>query len=241
MRPNNQMRGVLMNVVGVDGCKAGWVAASLHLDYPQVTFTVFRTAAELFHEHRSAACIAIDIPIGLRDGPRECDVLARRFIGARSSSVFPAPCRAVLAYGDHYSAKMASLSATGKMLTIQAFAIVPKIREIDELMTPDLQGRVREVHPEVCFTALQGEPMKHNKKGSDGYLERVYALAAAIPRLELPLRSEASKLVRGAAPDDVLDAVVAAWTARRVVRGEAKTLPVAPPLDSRGLRMEMVF
>jgi predicted RNase H-like nuclease len=45
----------------------------------------------------------------------------------------------------------------------------------------------------------------------------------------------------GAKVDDVLDACVAAWTAERIARDEAKRLPCDPPRDARGLRMEIWF
>jgi predicted RNase H-like nuclease len=43
------------------------------------------------------------------------------------------------------------------------------------------------------------------------------------------------------AHDDILDGLVALWTAERIVRGEARTLPEDPPVDRYGLRMEMVY
>src|SRR5262249_18232362 len=45
----------------------------------------------------------------------------------------------------------------------------------------------------------------------------------------------------GAKPDDVLDACVAAWTAERKTIGRARRVPQAPPVDTRGLRMEIWF
>ncbi len=54
-------------------------------------------------------------------------------------------------------------------------------------------------------------------------------------------REAARDLARPAAPDDLLDAVAAAWTARRVVEGIAERLPAEPAMDRRGLRMEIVF
>jgi predicted RNase H-like nuclease len=35
----------------------------------------------------------------------------------------------------------------------QAFGILPKIREVDQLMTPEVQETVREIHPELCSFA----------------------------------------------------------------------------------------
>ncbi|MFL5635521.1 MAG: DUF429 domain-containing protein, partial [Gemmatimonadaceae bacterium] len=44
-----------------------------------------------------------------------------------------------------------------------------------------------------------------------------------------------------AADDDILDAFAALWTAERVARGAAITLPHAdPPMDSVGLPMRML-
>ena len=43
------------------------------------------------------------------------------------------------------------------------------------------------------------------------------------------------------ASDDVLDAYVLARTAYRIASGQARCLPDAPPLDSRGLRMEIWY
>ena len=40
--------------------------------------------------------------------------------------------------------------------------------------------------------------------------------------------------------DDILDALVALWTAERIARGSAISIPAQPPLDAYGLRMEMV-
>ena len=42
-----------------------------------------------------------------------------------------------------------------------------------------------------------------------------------------------------AGPDDLLDACACAWTALRIVRGQAITFPSDPPLDARGLRQEI--
>ena len=66
-------------------------------------------------------------------------------------------------------------------------------------------------------------------------------LQTLFPDAKLPTLFEAARLIRGAAADDVLDSVIAAWSARRVADGAFHVIPVAPLLDSRGLRMEMVY
>jgi predicted RNase H-like nuclease len=51
-----------------------------------------------------------------------------------------------------------SKAASGKSLSRQAFGLLPRIGEVDELMTPDRQRHLVEIHPEVCFTVLAGSP-----------------------------------------------------------------------------------
>ena len=230
-----------MTVVGVDGCKAGWVAALVEPSTPAISFAVFSTFAALLRALGDAAAIAIDIPIGLHDGTRECDVLARKFIGPRSASVFPAPCHSVLACPDYASARTVSIATTGKSLSAQAFAITPKIREVDTAMSPGLQERVREAHPEACFTAIHGTPMQFSKRTPAGFEERRATLEAALPGLALPALTEASRLFRGTAADDILDAAALAWSARRLADGTCVSLPATPSVDARGLRMEVIY
>ncbi|MFN2399112.1 MAG: DUF429 domain-containing protein, partial [Gemmatimonadaceae bacterium] len=52
------------------------------------------------------------------------------------------------------------------------------------------------------------------------------------------LRASVSR--REAADDDLLDALVALWSAERLVSGTSISLPPDPPRDRFGLRMEMV-
>ena len=123
----------------------------------------------------------------------------------------------------------------------QAFAIFWRILEVNWTLTPALQGRVFEVHPEVSFWALADRrPMEHAKNTADGYTERRSLLADKLG-VPIPTRAKARRLARPAAPDDVLDAIAAAWTARRVAEGRAGRLPDDPPVDARGLRMEIVY
>jgi predicted RNase H-like nuclease len=127
------MRAVL---AGVDGCRAGWVAALE--DGGRTDLIRLRTLAEL------PSCTAvIDIPIGLpAAGARSCDVEARRLLGRpRASSVFPAPTRSLLA-------------AATPRCSRQLFNILPKIREADELAT-EACGWF-EGHPEVSFALMDG-------------------------------------------------------------------------------------
>ena len=229
-----------MDVAGVDGCKGGWllVRANASGQLRIEDISIVSTFRELIAATAECAAVAVDIPIGLAaHEPRAADGEARKTIGPRRSSVFPAPMRAVLAASTYDEAGALSLAACGKKLSKQAFAILPKIREADEAMTPPLQERVREVHPEVSFWALNSyQPLEHAKLKRDGAAERLRLLTPAfqddVASMDVP---------RGAKRDDLYDACAAAWTAGRIAYGAARRLPAEPPRDERGLRMEIVY
>jgi predicted RNase H-like nuclease len=131
-------------------------------------------------------------------------------------------------------------------LSIQAFNIVPKIREVDRLMTPALQHRVYEAHPELAFRALAGHPMHYRKKTVAGREERLRALEQAPHRLFRDIRPAVARILQEyrraqVAPDDVLDAYVLVGTALRIWQAQAQRVPAVPLCDQQGLRMEIWY
>ena len=233
--------------VGVDGCPAGWFSIALGEDAFH-EMKVFGAFAELVQYYHDATLIFVDIPIGLNEGgleERRCDKTARRLLGRRGSSVFPAPVRQVLSESAYEAASRTNRRVRGKGISKQTWAIVPKIAEVDRLLAdvPSAQGRVREIHPEVLFWALNGRNAMHfNKKKRPGIEERMAVLERYEHRTgdiyETVLEEWQRKQV---GRDDILDALAAAVTARLGYPDRLATLPDDPPTDARGLPMEMVF
>jgi predicted RNase H-like nuclease len=181
--------------------------------------------------------VAVDIPIGLApDGPRRADVEARRQLGPRRSSVFPAPVRTVLGAASYEEACALSRAACGKAISKQLFNILPKIREVDALVTPLRQQRVFEMSPELSLAVLAGAPMHHAKTTAAGRAERLRVLGDVFGREEIA--HHLRRAPAGARSDDVLDAFAGAWTARRHAAGDH--LQLGGQLDDRGLRMEVI-
>src|SRR5512133_3858105 len=86
-----------MRCLGVDGCKAGWVVIGRARAKARLSIEVVERIEPLF-DGPGRRVVAIDIPIGLTGrGARICDLMVRRELEERGSSVFPAPVRAVLA------------------------------------------------------------------------------------------------------------------------------------------------
>ena len=196
----------------------------------------------------AADSVLIDIPIGLADaGPdgRLCDREARQLLGrGRAASVFSAPARRTLAATGYAHALELNRAATGRGLSIQAWGIVPKIREIDTLLhgSTALRGVLRECHPELCFWALHGkQAMQHNKKKREGQQERLVVLEHYFPQCHALLDHAAGAFLRRqVARDDIIDAMACAVTAK-LGDGTYRTVPSGPPLDGQGLPMEIVY
>jgi predicted RNase H-like nuclease len=233
--------------IGIDGCRAGWFCVLLD-GGDNWSCRVVPDAHALGELARAADSVLIDIPIGLPDsGPdgRLCDREARRLLGrGRASSVFPAPARSTLAAGDYPQALELNRAATGRGLSRQAWNIVPKIREIDTLLhaNKDLQGVIRESHPELCFWGLNGRQAMHcNKKQQEGQQQRLRVLAGIFPQCRaLFKRACAEYPRREVARDDIIDAMVCAVTAKQGY-GSYLALPDTPVRDGTGLAMEIVY
>jgi predicted RNase H-like nuclease len=229
-------------VAGIDGARGGWVVVTVSALPDSINPADVRVVSDLHDVIRhvdsgTLAAAAIDIPIGLaaRD-PRSADIEARRRLGPRRSSVFPAPVRAVLGATTYEEACALSRAASGKAISKQLFNILPKIREVDALVTPLLQQRLFEMSPELSLTLLAGAPMAHRKTTAEGRAERVHALVKVFGRAQID--HHVGTPPKGARPDDVLDAFAGAWTARRHAAGDH--LQLGGQLDDRGLRMEVL-
>ncbi|QZY29547.1 DUF429 domain-containing protein [Nocardioides coralli] len=218
-------------VLGVDGCRAGWVGALLVgsevkvLVEPDIT-TLVATAGRT----HPPAVVGIDIPIGLPDdGPRVADVAARRELPVgRKSSVFPTPVRAAVASASHPEANAAQRAATGKGLSVQGFHLCAKIAEVDRWVRLGPEVPVLEVHPEVSFAAMGADTVP-SKRTAAGRAVRLAALRGA--GITPPARLDGP----GHGADDLLDACAVAWTARRHLTGASRSLPADPEVFSDGL------
>ena len=215
-----------MLVVGVDGCKTGWMAVALRDGtHPEAHY--LSSIAALESVAHDASAVAIDIPIGLPvAGRREADLQARQFLGPRRSSVFFTPVRDAIDAPTHAVATRAAFDRTGTGISQQAYAIRTKILEVERWLQ-SCELPVYEVHPEVSFAILLGGPARAPKKTWAGMVERRRGLEAAGISLDLV---EGVAALR-ATVDDMLDAAAAAWTARRLARGLGRSFPDPPELD----------
>lgn len=232
-------------LVGVDGCRAGWIAVVRWPGAEQPETRVFRHFTELVDAFGASATIAVDMPIGLPDeisgsgrGPEQA---IRPYLGARRSSVFSIPARtAVEAETFAEACTLAQHhSDPPKKVSKQAFFLFRKILEIDQLLQADISlcDRVIECHPEFSFCRLNNMvPMAAPKKvrgavNPAGIAERLDLLASH----GFDRDFFANGPPRGAAMDDLIDASVNLVMAGRHARGMLETFPANPRRDRHGI------
>jgi predicted RNase H-like nuclease len=206
-------------VLGVDGCKRGWVGVRWD---GSTQVLVAATIGELARAAGPVDAIAIDIPIDLPvDTPREAERLARRQLPGRASTVFNAPAAVVLDAPDYPAANAANKTALGLGLSKQTWYLVPKIRDVHEWLRSRPAVPVVEAHPEICFAAMNGGVLVDGKTTASGEALRRSLLTAHGVSVDAQRRP-------GVAVDDILDAAATAWTARRFADGVAERLPAEP-------------
>jgi predicted RNase H-like nuclease len=240
------MPAPLMRSAGLDGCRAGWVC--IGWDGRKWAATVFASLAQSLAYVASGARVCIDMPVGLSEtGLRACDQEARRLLGPRRSSVFAAPPSFAMQEMSYAELNRESKRRYGRGISKQAFYLLPKIRETARHLQ-DHRDRCqdwREVHPELCFAALQGGvPLSENKKTQAGYRQRMAILSArlgarAVTRLIDKL--DAHPLRAGVSRDDILDAMVCGYVAR-LDSNQLRALPAGDvERNERGDAMQIWF
>jgi predicted RNase H-like nuclease len=209
-------------VLGVDGCKAGWVGVVLS---DCAALACFASAIGDLAEQASAAepldVVTVDMPIGLPDaGRRRADVLARQLAGPRRASVFMTPVRAALAEEDFPAATAMNARLAGEGISRQAHGLRSRILQVGEWVR-HAPHRVAGIHPEVSSACLAGAPLNLSTSTWAGAVRRRQLLAGA----GIVLADDLGLAGEKAGVDDILDAAVAAWTALRIASGPGRPGP----------------
>ncbi|WP_420412883.1 DUF429 domain-containing protein [Roseibium sp.] len=233
-------------LAGVDGCKAGWIAVIRNLNDPEdLKLHLFSEFSDLLRYQPELKIIAVDMPIGLPDklgsDGRGAEKAVRKHLGMRQSSVFSVPSRAAV-YETEYLASCETALKTSnppRKVSKQCFYLFPKIREIDALMTPKLEERIYEVHPELAFWRLNGEsemslPKKVKSRANPEGLDQRRDLLVS---KGLPKDFLNQKPPKSCGRDDLLDAAANSLIAERILLGEAEPFPANYQRDCKGLRM----
>lgn len=228
--------------VGVDWAGNGWVAAIRDEGAWSVEF--YPTILNLWHPHRDATTILVDVPIGLQtSGKRAPDLTAKSILGGgRQASFFLTPTREAV-YAPNIEEAKARQEPADFGVQNQVWAIVPRIRELDvflrEFTEEVREDQILEAHPELCFAGLNdGEPIAAPKGTEAGREARLAVLEAVDPALVAAYEEAVDTLtkpsyapvVAGSKTDDILDALVLAASATRGP-DELERIPAEPDRD----------
>ena len=217
--------------VGIDGFRWGWVAAWIDEEGNHG----FDYSADLKRLLRYPHTMAmIDIPIGLPDhNHRACDREAQTILG---STVFTGVRRDYWKYENQAQANEYYRKHNEPGISSQLWCIRNKVKEVDELMTPERQSTLRETHPELVFLNLNNRSRLSEKHGEGGQKKRISLLKArGFTKLD---RWLSLRWGTGMGRDDLIDACVCAVAARDAKSRIPKGIV---PVDGKGLRMEMWF
>jgi len=229
--------------LGIDGCRGGWCVAVIRQN--ELSVSLLTELAEIPALIACEACGFIDMPIGLTDSSsgRLCEVEARAVMpGTYKSSIFFCPSQSAVSASDYSAANAVQRSVTGKGLSVQAWNIVPKIRQVQEQNSfVKEQGiALREAHPELCFAQLSGSFIPNKKRTATGRKERVHVLGQYINLS--PMHEFLSNTKRNViAVDDALDCVCLAISARFSAEHAMGRFPEKDQINEFGVAMEIVY
>ncbi len=225
-----------MVIVGLDGCRGGWVVAII--DGASRSLCFLTALEELSRIGFDRA--AIDMPIGLPDiGNRNCDLEARRLLGAHRSRVFTGARRSLLGFSSQREANAALKQRQEAGLSAQLWNLVPKIREADDFIARHPHIDLREAHPELVFRRLNGNAPLPSKKEPEG-LDLRCAILRRTGFDQLDVWMTQTRRGTGAKADDVLDACAAAIAARDFDLGHV--VPRGDPMrDAKSLPMQIWY
>lgn len=229
-------------VIGVDGCRGGWMA--FIIENSGHTVKVYNSIEALCKENSDAHLIIVDMPIGLPESIDDIrpDSDARKILKGKASSIFSCPCRQAIYENNYEQANITNRRVLGKGLSKQSFAISPKIKEVDVFLRDNdsFKGRVIESHPEVCFAMLNGNPVLEKKTTQEGVEKRLNLLAKYHEGLHETIANKRFKK-SVAQTDDIVDAMCMTVVAKLGNYEKLKTIPKKPQEDSKGLLMQMVY
>ena len=205
------------DLIGIDGTSSGWVASIGSSKKKCLSTIIFSENLDKLLSEYPDSVVVIDMPIELNKKKylRQCDVLAKRYLGKNfQSSIFIPPLKKVLKCATYVEANLLSKKITGKGLSKQSWHLKNKISEVQGLSK---SIKMYEGHPECSFKMLKSEPLVAKKKSAVGIFERLNLLKKeGLDPLSISLNLENNSTIK---IDDILDSMVLFLTALRIVEG----------------------
>jgi len=216
------------SVAGIDRWRGGWVIAEDCGD--ELRLSTAAHIDEVTDHLASCVAVAIDMPIALAvSGRRAAEGELRALLGSSARSVFTSPTRAGVEALSQAEATVINRQHGGPGISAQAFGLFASIRELRAHLGSPATEHWHETHPESSFAAMNGGVPLAAKRSARGVAERLAHLRNFFPTVDASLLGAPERVPI----DDVLDAIAAAWSAKRIAEGTA-TLFGEPGRDDQG-------
>lgn len=208
-------------VAGIDRWRGGWIVAESAPAPKAQSFALWTCEHidDAVDRLSGAAVVAIDMPIALaQSGTRSAEAEVRAVLGSSARSVFTSPTRAGAEATSQAEATTVNRAHGGPGISAQAFGLFASIRELRTALRGAHGNHWWETHPETAFARMNnGEPLASKRTGL-GVAQRLVLLRPVFDGLDDHLLMSPPKVPI----DDVLDALAALWSARRIESGDAE-------------------
>ncbi|MDG2253143.1 MAG: DUF429 domain-containing protein [Methylophilaceae bacterium] len=229
----------MSRVIGIDGCKAGWIIAKT-LEDKSISFQIIKNLNDDYLKESNVSLIGIDIPLRLSSsGKRLAEIEARVLLKNRACTIFSPPTLNALTAKNYIDACKINFKECGKQISKQSWNLFPKIKEAQEFLENKsiIELGVFEVHPELSFMAMNDMNLiRASKKTVIGREIRIKLIQKFFPKFSFEsVRNKYKK--NQVLDDDILDSVSVLWSTQRIVDNIAKFVPK----DSKKTDMRIYF
>ena len=220
----------MSSVIGIDGCKAGWIIAKT-LENESISFQIIKNLNDVYLEGINVSHIGIDIPLQLsHTGKRFAEIEARSLLKNRACTIFTPPTLNALRAKNYIDACEINFKECGKRVSKQSWNLFPKIIEAHKFLETNSISKLEvfEVHPELSFMAMNDMNLiEASKKTETGKEIRIKLIQKFFPNFSFEsVRNQYKK--NQVLDDDILDSISVLWSTQRIVDNIAQFVPKDP-------------
>tara|TARA_B100000767_G_scaffold239865_1_gene235340 strand:- start:197 stop:886 length:690 start_codon:yes stop_codon:yes gene_type:complete len=229
----------MSSVIGIDGCRAGWITAKLD-DKNSLSFHIVKNLNDDYLKNNNLSHIGIDIPLELsHTGKRLAEIEARVLLKKRACTIFSPPTLNALTAKNYIDACEVNFKECGKRISKQSWNLFPKIIETHKFLENNSISKLEvfEVHPELSFMAMNDMRLIEASKKTDiGKEIRIKLILKFFSNFSFEsVRNQYKK--NQVLDDDILDSISVLWSTQRIVDNIAQFVPK----DSEKMNMRIYF
>ena len=220
----------MSNIIGIDGCRAGWIAANI-MNNHDLGFHIIENLDDGYLKQSNLSHIGIDIPLELAfSGNRPAETEARTLLKKRACTIFSPPTLKALSEKNYIDACDVNFQECGRRISKQSWNLFPKIKEAQKFVENNLISKLEvfEIHPELSFMAMNDMNLiEASKKTEIGKKIRIKLIQKFFPSFSFESVRDQYKKYQ-VHDDDILDSISIVWSTQRIVDNIAQSVPKNP-------------